>query len=132
MSFFIRMGVVITDLECFRRSCERNRVDFIANTDSGMMMQGLPVEAILRDATGEGYGARDWFLVREKGAFKVVADEDTQYHALAHRIGGHDRNLLTRDYSQEVVEKGVMHSGGMVTGREELPDGSVVLRVANM
>ena len=122
MSFWAKLGVNITDLGCFRRSCEQHDIEYTEVGEDHRKMQGMTVHAVLRDKQG-GSSA---FLCREGGGYRMVVDTDKHYSSITNRCG----TKITRDYAVNVVRKGVTRSGGVVNGVTENPDGSVVMRIA--
>jgi len=121
--------VVISDLECFKRSCDQQSVEYIENTDANFKMRGYEVQATLRDQVGGGRGSRrEAFLVKDGGGFRLIIDNDPRYSSLTGRLG-RNGGKLTRGYSQSFIEKGVRRKGGRIKNRTENPDGSLVLKV---
>jgi hypothetical protein len=126
MSFWMKLGLTITDLTVFKTQCQRHNVTYQENKDPNFMMNGSPVEAVLLDGRGQGRSA---YLVRDKGAFRLVWDNDRNYSPLAKRLGANG-GKLTRDYTVDMVKKNAANSGGMILNTTENADGSVLLRVA--
>ena len=129
MSFWMKMGLTISDLTCFKQSCKKNGIDYVLNEDENLYMQGMKVHAILNDTVpgGPSY-SRSGFLVRDGGGYKVIIDNDPNYSSITNRLGKNG-GLLTRNYAEAVVKKNVAMSGGFVQSTQEQPDGSVLLRV---
>ena len=127
MSFWCRLGITISDLNCFKESCRQNGVTFELNEDENFTWQGSPVHALLHDTISGK--TRQGFLLREGGAFKLAMDTDASYSQLTKRLGK-GGGILCRDYTQGVVEKGVRDAGGMVNSVVEQADGSIVMRIA--
>ena len=129
MSFWLRCGLVISDLEMFKQSCKKNGVEYRVNEDSNLEMQGMKVHAFLQDTVpgGPSY-RRNATLVRDGGGYKLIIDNDARYSSLTNRLG-QNGGRLTRDYAENVVKKNVVMSGGMVQSTQEQPDGSVLIRV---
>jgi len=134
MSFWARCGVSIYNLELFKRTCEQYDIDYEEVKDPNFYSQfGHQVHAVLTDRKGRGqYGSHQWFLVREGGGFKVVADQDPRYNSISNRVCRGGRNLVMRDYAKGVIVDGVAQSGGMVNSLEEKPDGTVLMRINQM
>lgn len=129
MSFWAKCGVVISDLECFKRSCDKHSVEYVENKDRNFKMQGLEVHATLRDMVAGRGQRREAFLVRDGGGFRLVIDSDPRYSTLTGRLG-RNGGKLTRDYTQGYVSKGVRRKGRRIRRTIENPDGSLVLKVA--
>lgn len=127
MSFWSQLTVKITDLECFKQSCIKHQVECRENEDSHFTMQNMPVKAILQDQKGRSQA----YLIGEKGAFRLVIDNDVRYSSLTGRLGVNG-GLLMRDYTTSVVAKGVRRAGGMVNSTQVREDGSVLLRVSTL
>lgn len=128
MSFWARVGVKITDLECFKASCAQHDIGFEENMDENFKMDGGRVVATLVDK--KAYGSRA-YLIEKMGAIQLFIDTDPHYSLMTKRLGANGGKLI-RDYSRNVVEKNIRRSGGILTGAEELPDGSLRLRAAVM
>ncbi len=129
MSFWTRLGVKITDLGCFKASCQEHGVEYTLNEDPNFMMQGLPVHATLRDT--QGGSGREAYLVREGGGYKMVIDNDQSYSSLSKRLG-QNGGRLTRDYARNVIDKNICNSGGIVNSVEEQADGSLIVRASKL
>lgn len=127
MSFWARVGTKITDLECFKASCAEHEIDYEVNEDVNFKMGGSKVVATLRDRKTRGHA----YLIEKMGAIQLFIDSDARYSPMGARIGANGGKLV-RDYSKGVVEKNVRRSGGFITSREELPDGSLRLVAAVM
>lgn len=126
MSFWQKLGVTISDLECFKESCRQNGVEYKEEKEgSKQTSRGLPVHATL---SVKGSGRNSAFLVREGGAFKVVMDNDTGYSAFSRHVGANG-GKLTRDYAVGVVTKGAKRNGAFVSSTQEQPDGSVIIKM---
>jgi len=127
MSFWTRIGVKITDIECFKQACRQHNIEYQENTDENFRWQGNRVVATLKDLgqNASNYYSSQAFLVESDGALKVAMDTHRQYSSIVDRIG----TKLTRDYTKNVVEKGVRRAGGMVNSVQEQPDGSVIVRI---
>ena len=129
MSFWAKVGVVISDLGCFKNSCNQHDVEYVENTDPAFKMQGFEVHATLRDkGRGQGF-RRDAFLVRGGGGFRLLIDNDPHYSSLTNRLG-RNGGKLTRDYTKEFVARGIRRKGRRIRRVIENPDGSLVLKVA--
>lgn len=124
MSFWSKIGVKITDLGCFKQSCTQHGIEYIENTDSNKLINGLGVQAELRDLQGPNHA----FLLKDGGAFRLYMDTDAHYSSITKRLG-RNGGKLTRDYAANVVQQQVANSGGFVANSVENPDGSLVLRV---
>lgn len=129
MSFWTRLGLKISDLECFKESCRRHGIEYVENQDKNFKIRGFNVHAILNDQTAGAQ--RQGFLVRDGGAFKMVVDNDASYSTISKRLG-RNGGKLTRDYAHNVVKKGVARSGAMINSCKERADGSLVLRVVRV
>ncbi len=128
MSFWMRVGVKIEDLECFKQSCRQNSVRFDENQDTNFKMQGFAVHATLTDTKVNERGRMNTgYLVKDGGGFKVIVDNDPHYSSLTKRLGKNG-GKLTRDYTSGVISKGVVRGGGMINSVKEQPDGSVVIK----
>jgi hypothetical protein len=125
MSFWARVGVKITDLECFKSSCGTHDIEYIENTDRNFRMGGNEVVATLVDKKASH--ANQAYLVRKMGAIQIYMDTDARYSSINKRLG-RNGGKLGRDYSQNVVRKEIMQAGGMVTSVQEQPDGSLILK----
>ncbi len=127
MSFWTKVGVKITDIECFKQACRQYDIEYRENTDDTFRWQGSRIVAVLRDLgqNAQNYYSSQAFLVESDGALKVVMNTDSQYSSLAARVG----SKLTRDYTQNVVIKGVRKSGGLINSIQEQPDGSVIVKI---
>ena len=123
MSFWCKLGVAISDLGCFKMSCEEHDISYeLLEKGNTMQQSGRPVHAILRDRQGGSVA----YLVKEGGGYKVVVDSDPNYSSITKRTG----TKLTRDYAVNVVRQGANRSGAIVNGVTEQPDGSIVMRIA--
>lgn len=130
MSFWNRMKMEIKDLEAFQKSCADHNIRYEENKDENLRIQGDPVVAVLHDETpGNVRYSTAAYLVQTKDGMQISMDTHVGYGSIATRLGA-DGGKLTRDYSVNVIEKGVLRSGGMVQSREEAPDGSVVLKIS--
>jgi len=129
MSFWARLGVTINDLECFKQSCRQHNIEYIENTDERFRWQGNKVVARLVDraANASNYYSHEAFLVESDGGLKVAMDTHSQYSSIHDRLG----TRLTRDYTKNVVEKGVKRNGGIVNNIQEQPDGSLIMRITS-
>jgi hypothetical protein len=116
MSFWMKAGISITDLECFKMQCAKHQVEYELNQDPNFRIQGLPVHAFLRDKVRTDMAGTEGFLVRDGGAFKLVVDNDQNFSS------------LTRDYTQDVLSMKIASNGGMVDYTEQMDDGSVVMK----
>ena len=123
MSFWSKLGVVISDLGCFKSACDLHNISYEELAVGTMRNQGMEVHAVLKDREGNKSTA---YLCKEGGGFRVVMDTDVNYSSIAKRCG----TKLTRDYATEVVRKGVARSGAVINGVQEQPDGSVIMRIA--
>jgi len=128
MSFWMKLGLQINDLSCFRESCKRNNVNFTENTEKNARWQGYEIAAFLRNKDESRITA---YLVKDGGGFRLMLDNDANYSSLTRRLG-ENGGRLTRDYSVDVIKKQVNASGGMVNMVTEQPDGSMLLRVSTM
>ncbi len=127
MSFWLKLGLTITDLTVFQQQCARHQVQYTPNEDANFKMQGHPVVAVLRDLSATGY-SREAYLVRMQGGLKLLWDNDANYSSLSRRIGANG-GVLTRDYTTQVIRNTAQAAGGFIMGQEECPDGSVLLKV---
>ena len=127
MSFWTLVGVTIQDLNCLKASCKEHEIDYNTNEDKNFKWRGDPVEAVLRDTKSKSC----WFLVRKDGALQITTDNDMTYNKLSGRVGKNG-GKVTRDYTREVIKKGVSRNGGMVNSVEEQADGSVIMKIAAM
>jgi len=125
MSFWTRLGVQITDLNCFKESCRKNNVRYIEETNPEAQWQGMRIQARLEDQEGRSHA----FLCEYQGGFRVVLDTDAHYSSLTKRLGANG-GKLTQSYAIGVAEKQIGLAGGMVIGKENLEDGSVVIRAS--
>jgi len=128
MSFWMKLGIEISDLAVFKNTCRNQDIEYHANQDSNFKFRGAPVEATLSLKGVSGVGA---YLTREGGGFKLHMDNDTNYSRFSNKIGANG-GRLTRDYSVGVIKKQVGASGGMVNMVTEQPDGSMLMRVSTM
>lgn len=125
MSFWLRLGLSINDLSCFKTLCDRHGVNYQENEDKGFRFQGREVIATLQDRqTGAC-----WYLCKDGGSCKLFVDNDRGYNQLTQRLG-QNGGMLTRDYTWEIRKSQITASGGMVTQETEEADGSVVLKVS--
>jgi len=124
MSQWAKVGVAITDLDCFKRSCERKDVLYEL-APAGMMWDRYQVHALLKDKIGGSIA----YLIKDGGGFRVALDTDAYYSTLTKRLGPNG-GRLTRDYAEEAVRLGARNAGAMVTMYNEQPDGSVVMKIA--
>lgn len=132
MSFWMRLGLAITDIEIFKNMCERYDVEYEECQDPNFWMQGDKVHAILTDRQNRGVQGRNKaYLVQSGGAFKLVMDNDVNYSSIARRVG-RNGGKMTRDYAAGVIKKQVRMAGGMVLSQNEQPDGSIVMKASTM
>lgn len=129
MSFWAKVETKINDLECFKQSCRQHNIKYEANEDSNFKHQGKNVIAILTDMNegGPNY-SRQAFLVESGGGISLSLDNHVGYGSIATRLGQNGGKLV-RDYTKNVIEKGVVRNGGMVSHVVENPDGSLVMKV---
>lgn len=120
MSFWLKLGLAITDIECFKAGCREHGFEYQPIDDPNFMMQGKKVVGTINQNQG--------FLVQDSGAFRLVVDNDPNYSQVTRKVGKNGGEL-TRSYAENVVEKNVMLSGGYVESREEQKDGSLILTV---
>ena len=128
MSFWMKLGLEINDLGCFKESCKKHDVTFEENQNRDFRWQGHKVAAFLKNKN-EGHVTA--YLVEDGGGFKLMLDNDAGYSYLTRRLG-QNGGKLTKDYSVSVIKKQVSNSGGFVNSEIEQPDGSVLLRVSTM
>lgn len=126
MSFWAKVGVKIEDLNCFRRACERNDVEYIT--------EGIPshwrnerVVAMIRDRKS-AHGSTG-YIVSSQGALRLALDTDAHYSTLTQRLGKNG-GKLGQDYAREVIRAETTKVGGMVTRETVDEKGWLVLRVA--
>ena len=124
MSFWARVGVKISDLECFKQSCRQNDILYEANEDRNFFMGDGRVIATLRDQQGPSQA----YLIEKGGAIQLYLDTDARYSSITRRLG-RNGGRLTRDYTAEVLKKQVVRGGGFINKTEEQPDGSLLLKV---
>jgi hypothetical protein len=124
MSFMATIKTEIKDLDVFKQVCANNNVVYESATDNGTM-RGNPVEGYLKSTSGKQFG----YLLKQEGGYRVMLDRDGNYCPESKRLGGNG-SLLTRDYSTAKITKEVGRMGGVIMGRNELPNGSILLRVA--
>lgn len=124
MSFWARVGVKISDLECFKQSCRQNDIIYQENADADFQMGNGRVIATLTDQKGPSQA----YLIEKEGAIQLYLDTDARYSSITKRLGGNG-GRLTRDYTAEVLKKQVVRGGGFVNKTTEQPDGSLLLKV---
>ncbi len=81
MSFWLRCGVKITDLNCFKQSCEKHGIVYEENQDEHFKMKGSPVHATLHDSQGQ---RNTGYVVRKGGAYALMVDNDLTTLEIAH------------------------------------------------
>lgn len=129
MSFWVKSGIKINDLEVFKSQCQKWQVSYEINQDANFKWQGFPVHATLTDQVDiHGY-QRNGFLVREGGGYKLMVDNDPKYSTLTARLGANGGKMC-RDYATEVFKNQVSNAGGFIDYSREMDDGSVVMKVS--
>jgi len=119
MSFWMKSGVVIEDLECFKITCEKLGVSLEENTELAKRSRsGNDVKYTLRDPAG-GTAC----LVHYKGGFRLEGDTDS---SLLRRLRGGQE--ITRSYAEETIRKFARSNRMSITGRKVQEDGRIVLR----
>ena len=125
MSFWAKVGVKVTDMDCFKASCRKHGIEF-KDAREGDMYNNYRLRANLYDPATRG-SAR---LVYDGGAFRIMMDTDAGYSAMTRKLGKNG-GVLSRDYTREVIDKNISASGGYVTDCEELKDGSLLIKASN-
>jgi hypothetical protein len=118
MSFWIRLGVTVQDLDCFRKACEQNGITFEENEDKTRKHQGHTIVATIRDQQGAGMG----YLVREGGAVRVRMDGDPAYNTIIRRLG-QGGGKLGQDYSEMIIRQEARRKGGTISRTKQEADG---------
>jgi hypothetical protein len=124
MSFWSKVGVNLEDLECFRRACEKNQIEF-NQTPTTATFRGETVVAELRDKVGGSQA----FVVRSKGALRLVLDTDAHYSTITQRLG-ENGGKLGQDYAREVICKETINAGGMLVSENRDASGWLTVRTA--
>ena len=131
-SFWMRLGVAITDLTVFKESCKQHGIEYELNEDEGKQWSGCPLHATLRDTQKEGrFGCNTAYLVREGGDYRLSVDNDPSYSSITNRLGKNG-GKLTRDYTTKEKIQQVQRAGGMINSCVEQPDGSILLKVSSL
>lgn len=125
MSFWAKVGVVVKDLDCFKRACEKNNIGFEMNK-SNYGQEVVHANLIDRETSN---GSRAQLIANTDGTYYVKVDTDARYSTLTKRMGKGLPSLM-RDYSEDVAEQAIISAGGFVTERYENSDGSIVLKAA--
>ncbi len=131
MSFWAKVETKITDLECFKQSCRKNDIDYVVNEDKNLTTQGFPVIATLHDKRQSNMYRKHAYLVQREGAISLIWDNDANYASLCSRLGKNGGKVM-RDYAVDVVSKGAMRAGGLVSSTQEAADGTITLKLAMM
>jgi len=118
----MRLGVQITDLDMLKRTCEESGVEYRDVTAENQRGRSGPIVAYLIDRKSK----QSAYLTREKdGSHRIYTDSAYTQDA---KMG----KKLSRDYTAGTAIIGVKRAGGRVTSKQELPDGSLILKVQAM